>query len=78
MTRKEWEKAVLRREEKYLGLPPGWWGGYHEIESPRGVRVRWTGGLCWIVRDSSGKIVSKHDSRAAALRKAKTLGSTLR
>ena len=70
MTRKEWEARTLRAGEKALRLPAGWWGTYAEVRSPRGVRVKFSG-RCWTVRDRKGVIVSKHDSRDSAIKKAR-------
>lgn len=76
MTRKEWETKTLRAEEKALGVPPGWWGNYHDVRSPRGVRVKFSG-RWWIVRNPPGVILSRHGSRSVAIRKAKAVERTL-
>lgn len=74
MTRKEWEVRTLRAEEKALGIPVGWWGTYDDVRSPSGVRVRCSAAFGpWTVRDRKGAIVSKHDSRTAALKKARAV-----
>lgn len=45
---------------------------WNNVELPNGTKVRWTG-RCWIIRGRSGRIVSKHDSRTYAIRKARCL-----
>jgi hypothetical protein len=49
-----------------------WSGCYMDMRGPNGTRVKWTG-RCWIIRNRAGEIVSKHDSRTVALRKAHKL-----
>ena len=72
MTRKDFETKAIRAAERTLHLPRGWWGTYSAIYSPGGlVTVRFSG-RCWVVR-CDGRIVSKHDSRFGAIKKARAV-----
>ena len=74
MTRKEWEKKALRQAERDLGVPEGWWGDYQTIYAPNGASVRFSRvRSSWVVRDRKAAIVSTHDGRDGAIRKAKKL-----
>jgi hypothetical protein len=70
-TREQFVARAVKDYERRLGIPEGWWGDYQNIQSPGGVTVRFTG-ACWVVR-SGGALVSKHDSREGAIRKARAL-----
>lgn len=76
MTRAQFEDRAIREEEKRLGIPAGWWGTYRKISGPRGEEVNFTG-RCWAVR-LDHRLISRHDSRAFAIRKAQRLFSTKR
>ena len=74
MTRKEWELKALRAAERELCVPPGWWGNYQTLYAPNGATVTFSRvRSAWLVRDKKGVIISVHDARAGAIRKAKTL-----
>ena len=77
MTRKEWEARTIRAEEKSLGVPAGWWGIYDDLHSPRGVRVKFSGRF-WTVRDGKGDVAGQYDSRAYAIKKARSLDAKSR
>ena len=40
MTRKIWEKKVIREAERALGVPAGWWGAWRDVFGPGGAHVR--------------------------------------
>ena len=69
MTRAEFVARAVRTAERDLRVPAGWWGTWRDLHAPSGARVR-HGGNVWTVRDRSGRVVSKHDSRRVAIRKA--------
>jgi hypothetical protein len=73
-TRKDFERKAIREAERKLGVPAGWWGDYQHVRGPRGVAVRFAAsrGGHWILRQR-GAIVSRHDSRAVAIRKGAKL-----
>lgn len=73
MTRQEFIEKATRRMERDLGLPPGWWGTWRDIYGPYGVRVRYSSGGIWTARSLNGKVIGWHDSRAGAIRKARSL-----
>ena len=79
MTRKQFVARAVKEAERRLGVPPGWWGTYDDVRGPGGVRVRLINRRSgrWTVRVGK-RLVSKHDSRAFAIKKARGLGSTLR
>jgi hypothetical protein len=68
----EFEKRAIRKAQRSLGIPDGWWGTREIVEGPGGVRVSWTRNGVWIIR-VYGKIISKHNSRSFAIAKAKKL-----
>ena len=49
-----------------------WTGKYRCMVGPNGTIMRWSGS-CWIIRSEDGKLVSRHDSRAYALKKARKI-----
>lgn len=71
MTRQQFIDKAVRAAERKLIIPSGWWGTWSDAHGPAGQRVRFSG-LCWVV-SSAGGIISRHDSRAGAIRKAKRL-----
>ena len=76
MTRQQFEQAAVRRAERSLGLPPGWWGRYDDVHGPAGERVyKVSESFVWAV-SFRGKIVSRHDSRAGAIAKARRYALT--
>lgn len=68
-SREEFEKKAIREAEKKLSLPPGWWGTWRRAFGPNGWEVKHIYGGGWSVR-KNGVVVSKHDSRQYALKKA--------
>jgi hypothetical protein len=74
MTREEFCVKAIRDAEKGLYLPPGWWGKYVDVHGPHGLRVRFSS--CWVL-SRDGKVVSKHDSRAVAIAKARKLAAAI-
>lgn len=73
MTRQSFVEKVIRDAERRLGLPKRWWGdSWSNVYSPDGLRIKFSGS-CWVVRSRNGKIISRHDSRESAIRKARTL-----
>ncbi len=72
MTRKAWETKALREAERKLGVPEGWWGTYVQIETPHGIRVRFSG-RDWIVRNREGAVVTRRSTRTSAIAAAKKL-----
>jgi len=68
MTRKAFEAKAIREAERKLGLPLQWWGSYTDVHGPLGRRVRFSGNA-WVF-SINGKVVSKHDSRSSAIKKA--------
>lgn len=71
MTRREFERRAIRQAEKDARLPTGWFGTYRHAQSGTGVDVKWMRDH-WNVYDGV-KIVSKHDSREFAIKKARRL-----
>jgi hypothetical protein len=69
MTRAEFIARATRAAEQEMGVPAGWWGMYRDVRGPNGTRVHWSSNA-WTIRDSDGKMVSRHDSRQFAIRKA--------
>jgi hypothetical protein len=71
MTRDEFERQAIREAERRLGVPAGWWGDYRHVRGPRGIEIRFvrSRGGHWVLRQR-GEIVSRHDWRAGAIRKA--------
>lgn len=69
MTRKQFEKKAIREAERRIGAPAGWWGTWRHLHGPGGIVVRALPGGVWSIQQD-GVLVSKHDSRAYALRKA--------
>ena len=56
-----------------------WCGEWFNMHGPNGTQLRLSpSAQWWIIRDADGKIVSKHDSRTYALRKAKKLDSQVK
>ena len=72
MTRKQFEERAIRSKEQLLGIPCGWWGTYNDVTDGSRRVHRSRGGGTWIV-SLDGKIVSRHDSRCFAIRKAARL-----
>jgi len=76
MTRKDFEKKAIKTAERDLGVPAGWWGTLRDVQGPEGQRVQFMReGRCgghWKI-SLRGKLVSRHDSRAFAIRKATKL-----
>lgn len=73
MTRKQFLEKAARAEERRLKIPAGWWGGYTDIRGPNGERVRFSAhGRYWLITFNGGQ-VSRHDSRAFAISKARKL-----
>lgn len=71
MTRRQFIERAVRDAERFLGIPAGWWGKYHDVTNG-GVRVHFTSHRFWRV-SIRGRKVSDHDSRAFAIRKAARL-----
>ena len=74
MTRAQFEERAIREAEKRLGIPVGWWGTYSNVFGPAGERVYFYA-PGWTVK-FRGQMVSRHDSRAYAIAKARKLAST--
>ena len=73
MTRHEFEKHAIRIAERNLGVPPGWWGNYADVHGPAGERVyKVRESFVWAV-SIRGTHVSRHDSRAGAIAKARKI-----
>lgn len=70
MNREQWVEKAVREAERKIGVPRGWWGTWTHVHGP-GVSVRF-GGRAWVIR-ANGRIVSRHDSRVGAIRKAASL-----
>jgi hypothetical protein len=68
-SREEFEARAIRDAEKAIYAPPGWWGGWRDVHGPSGERVRFTGSA-WVF-SVEGTTVSRHDSRAFAIGKAR-------
>jgi hypothetical protein len=71
MTRKQFIERALRIIERSLLIPRGWWGTWRDVTNGS-VRVRYSGGGIWTL-SVRGKRVSRHDSRAGAISKARKL-----
>jgi len=67
-TKEAWTAAVIRIAERNLGVPPGWWGTWHDVHGSDGLRVKYNG-LGWTL-SRNGTLISRHDSRAFAIKKA--------
>ena len=70
-TRQDFIERAIRDAERRFALPRDWWGTWTEIHAPLPSKVvlRWSA-RCWVLRDGSGG-VSRHDSRANAIAKAR-------
>jgi hypothetical protein len=62
---------AVRELERHESLPRGWVGGWRDACSPGGYRVHFSAGA-WTLSFRGGR-VSRHESRAGALLKAKKL-----
>lgn len=72
MTRQQFIARAVRTAERNLGIPQGWWGTWRDFTNGT-VRVRLRGSWEWRVTWCSGTEISRHDSRAGAIRKAAKL-----
>lgn len=70
MTREQFIERAIKAEERRLGIPPGWWGERIDVRGPQGQRVRLANGYVWVFSFYGGE-VSRHDSRAFAIAKAR-------
>lgn len=72
MTREQFIERAIRTAERAQALPRGWWGTWRDATNGR-VRVKFAR-RCWHVTLvgalGTSTILSKHDSREGALRKA--------
>lgn len=68
MTREKFIDSAVREAERKLGVPAGWWGTYRDVRGPGGRRVYFGNGWAVSIR---GKVISRHDSRAGAIAKAR-------
>ncbi len=68
MTREKFIAKAVRAAEVSAKVPTGWWGNWRNVYGPNGAVVRFSG-QAWVVR-LKGELVSRHDSREAAIRKA--------
>ena len=77
MTRAQFEERAIRQAEKRLGIPAGWWGEYSHVWGPAGEHVYYQvrNRFIWAV-SVDGRLVSRHESRAYAIAKARKLAST--
>jgi len=86
MTHQQFIDKAVRAYELSLRLPRGWWGTWNHFHAPGGYSIRFAPGQIWNVRRRykngyisalestwSTKAVSKHDSRAAAIKAVKRL-----
>jgi len=70
MTRDEFVSKAVRKAERRLGLPEGWWGTYERVHAPNGhASVRWSPIGRWRIYGLTGAFISTHDSRAYAVKK---------
>ena len=72
MTRQQFIDKATRVAERDLGIPAGWWGTWRDVYGPGGIRVSFMASGGWHLTQR-GKSVSKHDSRAFAITKARKL-----
>jgi len=70
MTREQFIARAVRAMERSVGAPAGWWGTWRDVTNGT-ARVLFSSGA-WTV-SLRGKRVSRHDSRAHALAKARKL-----
>lgn len=70
MTRAQFIVKATREAERNLRIPPGWWGTWNDVTNGA-ARVKFSGS-CWTV-SIRGKRISRHDSRAFAISKARAL-----
>ena len=77
MTRQQFEQRAILLAERTLGIPPGWWGTYRDVHGPAGERARAVGygSPDWVV-SWRGTVMSRHDSRAGAIAKARRYAVT--
>ena len=73
MTRGQFEERAIRQAEKRLGIPAGWWGTYSDVWGPAGEHV-YLNRFIWAV-SLHGRLVSRHDSRAYAIAKARKVAT---
>ena len=75
MTRAQFEDRAIREAEIRLGIPVGWWGRYNDVYGPGGEHVYKAGKtFVWTV-SLRGRLVSRHDSRAYAIAKARKVAT---
>ncbi len=76
MTRKMFEADAIRMAERSLAVPAGWWGKWSNVTD--GVYgVRQTAQRTWRLT-RNGELVSRHDSRDFAIKKATKMANALR
>lgn len=76
MTYEQFVARAVREAELKIRAPAGWWGNWRDIASADGrVRVLFSASE-WRIR-LDDKLVSKHDSRDFAIRKAAKLAAGL-
>lgn len=68
MTREQFEARAIRKAEREVVAPHGWWGTFLDLHGPAGERVRYAGDGRWI-SSLNGASRKAHDSRAAAIRR---------
>jgi hypothetical protein len=78
MTREQFIERATRAAERSIAAPPGWWGTWRDVRGPDGQRVHFSTGVWQIARASVSRPgkwirISRHDSRAFAIRKARTM-----
>jgi hypothetical protein len=67
----EFTRKAVRAYERQLGLPPGWWGDtWRHVYGPSGISIAFKSGGAWSFKVGK-KLISNHDDRASAIRKAK-------
>lgn len=73
MTRAEWLTKIVRDSERKLEVPAGygWYGAWRHVSNGF-VSVKLMPGGAWAVRRGT-ETISRHDSRAYAIRKASKL-----
>lgn len=72
MTRQQFIDKATRAAERKLLIPFGWWGTWQDVHGPAGQRVRFSRSY-WVVSSAHRGVISRHDSRAGAIAKAKRL-----
>lgn len=72
MTRQEFFAKAIRTAERALYVPTGWWGRWRDVTNGT-VRVAWSRSGGWRIT-VGGHVISRHDSRSSAIRKAANLG----